>query len=91
MNEEMRKDFEKFYIRKYGEISTYLGDYVSGHTKEHWRTWQASREAMKPINLPSRDLCATGCEYGDGLENGWNNAIGECRQSIESAGYKVAP
>ena len=83
MNEEMRKEFEVFYIRKYGSLSTYKDDYVSGHTKEHWRTWQASREAMRPIKLPDATF-----ETPSGDSALREDAV---LSAIESAGYKVAP
>lgn len=83
MNEEMQKEFEKFYIRKYGSLSTYQGDYVSGHTKEHWHTWQASREAMKPIKLPDATFETPSGDSALREDDVFN--------AIYAAGYKVAP
>ena len=51
--------------------------------------WKARGEAMKPIKLPdATKICWYG-EYANGISNGWNNALCECREAIQQAGYKV--
>jgi predicted DNA-binding protein len=84
MNEEMRKEFEDFYINKYGVIAICSGNYTSERAIEQWDAWQASREAMKPIKLPKlmKNTQEQSCYY-------YNDAIEECKESIQQAGYKV--
>lgn len=83
MNEEMRKEFEEWYVGKYGSIAICHGYYTSDHAIERWEQWQVSREAMKPINLPDATF-----ETPSG-----DNALREDAviDAIYAAGYKVAP
>ena len=90
MNEEMRKEFEAWIIKSNatGRVPNFImkndnGAYIDPQTSDLWISWQASREAMKPIKLPTATF-----ETPSG-----DNALREdaviC--AIESAGYKVAP
>jgi predicted DNA-binding protein len=85
MNEEMRKEFEDFYINKYGVIAICSGNYTSERAIEQWDAWQASREAMKPIKLPKlmKNTQEQSCYY-------YNDAIEECKEAIQQAGCEVA-
>ena len=91
MNEEMRKEFEEWFSSYSNEIgfnysfATLLnGEYASWPEHNAFLGWQASREAMKPIKLPvkMKNTEAAECYY-------YNDAIDECKEAIEQAGYKV--
>ena len=93
MNEEMRKEFEEWFSSYCNErgfnysFATLLnGEYASWPEHNAFLGWQASREAMKPIKLPvkMKNTEAAECYY-------YNDAIDECKEAIEQAGYKVEP
>ena len=93
MNEEMRKEFEEFwvnYCEKRGvncNLARLINDeYASWPEHNAYVGWQASREAMKPIKLPTKmkNTQEQSCYY-------YNDAIDECKEAIQQAGYKVAP
>ena len=93
MNKEMRKEFEAWWSGycdvqgfNYSFATLLNGEYASWPEHNAWIGWQASREAMKPIKLPTKmkNIEAAECYY-------YNDAIDECREAIETAGYKVAP
>ena len=91
MNEEMRKEFESWIIKSNatGRVPNFImkndnGAYIDPKTSDLWISWQASREAMKPIKLPTKmkNTEAAECYY-------YNDAIDECKEAIKQAGYKV--
>ena len=91
MSEEMRKEFEEWIIKSNatGRVPNFImkndnGAYVDPQTSDLWISWQASREAMKPIKLPTKmkNTQEQSCYY-------YNNAIDECKEAIQQAGYKV--
>ena len=93
MNEEMRKEFEKRFSSycdargfNYSFATLLNGEYARWPEHNAFLGWQASREAMKPIELPvkMKNTEAAECYY-------YNDAIDECKEAIEQAGYKVAP
>ena len=93
MSEEMRKEFEKWFSSycdargfNYSFATLLNGEYASWPEHNAFLGWQASREAMKPIKLPvkMKNTEAAECYY-------YNDAIDECKEAIEQAGYKVAP
>ena len=86
MNEEMRKEFEGWCIDNDLSYQMSFGQYHNAKTQNYWRIWQASREAMKPIKLPKtmKNTQEQSCYY-------YNDAIYECKEAIQQAGYKVAP
>lgn len=93
MSEEMRKEFEEFwvsYCEKRGDtcsLARLINDeYASWPEHNAYVGWQASREAMKPIKLPvkMKNTEAVECHL-------YNCAIDDCKEAIEQAGYKVAP
>ena len=92
MKEEMRKEFEEWWVAHC--VNRHLicslaklvnGEYASINARTAWVAWQASREAMEPIKLPvkMKNTEAAECYY-------YNDAIDECKEAIEQAGYKVA-
>ena len=90
MNEEMRKEFERWIIvsNTTRRVPIFImknedGAYIDPQTYELWVAWQASREAMKPIKLPDATF-----ETPSG-----DNALREDAviDAIYAAGYKVAP
>ena len=85
MNEEMRKEFEGWCIDNDLSYQMSFGQYHNAKTQNYWRIWQASREAMKPIRLPKtmKNTQEQSCYY-------YNDAIDECKEAIQQAGYKVA-
>ena len=92
MNEEMRKEFEVWWSSycddlgfNYSFATLLNGEYANWPEHNAWIGWQASREAMKPIELPKKYLTVIDneCYY-------YNAAIEECESAIEQAGYKVA-
>jgi len=96
MNEEIRKEFERWIIESNttGRVPNFIMKnencaYIDPQTSNLWIAWQASREAMKPIKLPDTSKYRVGVEYGDGLSNGRNNAILQCSEILQQAGYKV--
>ena len=91
MNEEMRKEFEEFwvnYCEKRGvncNLARLINDeYASWPEHNAYVGWQASREAMKPIKLPKtmKNTQEQSCYY-------YNDATNECKEAIQQAGYKV--
>lgn len=93
MNEEMRKEFEAWIIKSNatGIVPNFImkndnGAYVDPKTSDLWFSWKASREAMKPIKLPKtmKNTQEQSCYY-------YNDAVDECKEAIQQAGYKVAP
>ena len=87
MSEEMRKEFEVWSKQQWFVNIEKLpnGKYLSQRTEMKWMVWQASREAMKPIKLPKtmKNTQEQSCYY-------YNDAIDECKEAIQQAGYKVA-
>ena len=90
MNEEMRKEFEAWIIKSNatGVVPNFImkndnGAYIDPQTSDLWISWQASREALKPIKLPTATF-----ETPSG-----DNALREDAviDAIYAAGYKVAP
>ena len=90
MNEEIRKEFEDWwvdYCEKRGvncNLARLINDeYASWPEHNAYVGWQASREAMKPIKLPDSTF-----ETPSG-----DSALREAAvyEAIEQAGYKVAP
>lgn len=86
MNEEIRKEFEGWCkLQWFVNIEkSPNGKYLSQQTEIKWMVWQASREAMKPIKLPTKmkNTQEQSCYY-------YNDAIDECKEAIQQAGYKV--
>ena len=91
MNEEMRKEFEAWIIKSNDTwvVPNFImkndnGAYVDPQTSDLWISWQASREAMKPIKLPKKmkNTQEQSCYY-------YNDAVDECKEAIQQAGYKV--
>lgn len=91
MNEEMRKEFEVWWVNyciKRGvncNLARLINDeYASWPEHNAYVGWQASREAMKPIKLPTKmkNTQEQSCYY-------YNDAIDECKEAIQQAGYKV--
>ena len=77
MNEEMREEFEEWYEAE-GKAKPFTTVCIKDKMLD---SWQASREAMKPIKLP----CAT-FETPSG-----DNAFSEddVIEAIQQAGYEV--
>ena len=97
MNEEMRKEFEKFYIKNLGTYTspdarilekdgTSNDAYKDLTVDFAWFFWQASREAMKPIKPPDLNISMP-MDY----RIGFTHAVNEFCDSAEKNGYKVAP
>ena len=91
MSEEMRKEFEEWIIKSNatGRVPNFImkndnGAYIDPQTSDLWISWQASREAMKPIKLPTKmkNTQEQSCYY-------YNDAIDECKEVIQQAGHKV--
>ena len=91
MNEEMRKEFEAWIIKSNatGRVPNFImkndnGAYIDPKTSDLWISWQASRESMKPIKLPKKmkNTQEQSCYY-------YNDAVDECKEAIQQAGYKV--
>ena len=85
MSEEMRKEFEGWCIDNDLSYQMSFGQYHNAKTQNYWRIWKASREATKPVRLPTKmkNTEAAECYY-------YNDAIDECKEAIQQAGYKVA-
>lgn len=88
MSEEMRKEFEAWIIKSNatGRVPNFImkndnGAYIDPQTSDLWISWQASREAMKPIKLPDATF-----ETPSG-----DNALREDAviDAIYAAGYKA--
>ena len=103
MNEEMRKEFESWIIKSNatGRVPNFImkndnGAYIDPKTSDLWISWQASREALKPIKLPDIDSFRFIEEYWDGENETTENVFYEDSYksdlvaAIQKAGYKVA-
>lgn len=97
MNEEMRKAFEDWIIsnNKNIDVPNFImkndnGAYIDPQTSDLWVSWQASREAMKPIKLPKETDTST-CKSIEKeiLHDGINYGIQQCKEAIKQSGYKV--
>ena len=87
MSEEaMMREFEEWCKKNDLSYQMSYGMFHSEKTQSAWRIWKASREAMKPIELPKKmkNTQEQSCYY-------YNDAIDECKEAIQQAGYKVAP
>lgn len=91
MNEEMRKEFELWWETycndrgfNYSFATLLNGEYASWPEHNAYVGWQASREAMKPVRLPTKmkNTQEQSCYY-------YNDAIDECKEAIQQAGYRV--
>lgn len=84
MKEEMRKEFEEWYVDEF-RFSPNCSSGMSIHAQSRWQAWKASREAMKPIKLPKlmKNTQEQSCYY-------YNDAVEECKEAIQQAGYEVA-
>ena len=92
MSEEMREEFEEWAVSHQYTIRpavTNCGVIIDEKYGHHsvqiaWESWQASREAMKPIKLPKKmkNTQEQSCYY-------YNDAVDECKEAIQQAGYKV--
>ena len=91
MSEEMRKEFEAWIIKSNATwiVPNFImkndnGAYIDPQTSGLWISWKASREAMKLIKLPTKmkNTQEQSCYY-------YNDAIDECKEAIQQAGYKV--
>ena len=101
MNEEMRKEFEEFwvnYCEKRGvncNLARLINDeYASWPEHNAYVGWQASREAMKPITLPNEieidligDMVAN--SHQNSYSEGYNDALKDVETAINEAGYKA--
>ena len=90
MNEEMRKEFEKWWIGYcknrhlgYSLATSITGKYENDMTETAWTGWRVAREAMKPIKLPDATF-----ETPSGDSALREDAV---IAAIYAAGYKVAP
>ena len=91
MNEEMRKEFEAWIIKSNAtwRVPNFImkndnGAYIDPKTSDLWISWQASREAMKPIKSPTKMNNTQSAECYC-----YNEAIEECKEAIKQAGYEV--
>ena len=88
MNEEMRKEFELWFseeVQFSKESINATQEQFDSFKSIALQIWQASRKAMKPIKLPKtmKNKQEQSCYY-------YNDAIGECKEAIQQAGYEVA-
>ena len=84
MNEEqMRKEFEEWFCNEY-LLGGGVVNYGCRTTYIAWNAWQASRQAMKPIKLPTKMKNTQSVEC-----HCYNAAIEECKEAIKQAGYEV--
>ena len=93
----MRKEFEEFYWKENNhsfsdnltkdmlfKIGIIEGNYFDNEVRVAFYWWKASREAMKPVKLPKlmKNTQEQACYY-------YNDAIAECKEAIQQAGYEV--
>ena len=93
MNEEMRKEFDEWYVDKFGFSPNCSGG-MSIHAQSRWEAWKASREAMKLIKFPSEiDIDLIGDQVANSHANsyaeGYNDALSDLELKITELGYKV--
>ena len=101
MNEEMRKEFEKWFSSycdargfNYSFATLLNGEYASWPEHNAFLGWQASREAMKPIEFPAEiELDLIGDQVAPTHQNsyaeGYNDALSDLELKITELGYKV--
>ena len=96
MSEEMRKEFENTLWDKFSRdfnvsrkrafnYSENSDEYINSFVNDMYFMWKKSREAMNPIKLPTKmkNTQEQSCYY-------YNDAVDECKEAIQQAGYKVA-
>lgn len=102
--ENMRSEFEAWYLREYFEgddqcgmewLSTEpCGGYRHAEPSKQWKVWQASRAALV-VELPKLaglEKPFTGTDMAEIREdNKYNLALRHCRDAIEAAGVRVKP
>ena len=93
MNEEQtRKEFEEWCVShgftlRPAETNCGIviyGEYGNQRVQIAWQAWQASRQAMKPIKLPTKMKNTQSAEC-----HCYNAAIEECKEAIKQAGHEV--
>ena len=107
MNEEMRKEFEEFYWKENNhsfsdnltkdmlfKIGIIEGNYFDNEVRVAFYWWQASRQAMKPIEFPAEiELDLIGDQVAPTHQNsyaeGYNDALSDLELKITELGYKV--
>lgn len=98
MNYEIRKEFE-VWADSIGlcqvDLIIDLERYMDGNVELAWQSWQASREAMKPVKFPSEiDIDLIGDQVANSHANsyaeGYNDALSDLELKITELGYKVS-
>lgn len=81
MMDKSRQQFEEFISK---------GDYpwVKGIIPVMWMVWEASRESLE-VELPSDVITGHDGMFDEGLAIGYNNALEECKQILDSNGVKI--
>lgn len=79
--DKSRQQFEEFISK---------GDYpwVKGIIPVMWMVWEASRESLE-VELPSDVITGHDGMFDEGLAIGYNNALEECKQILDSNGVKI--
>lgn len=79
--DKSRQQFEEFISK---------GDYpwVKGIIPVMWMVWEASRESLE-IELPSDVITDHDGMFDEGLAIGYNNALEECKEILDSNGVKI--
>lgn len=79
--DKSRQQFEEFISK---------GDYpwVKGIIPVMWMVWEASRESLE-IELPSDVITGHDGMFDEGLAIGYNNALEECKEILDSNGVKI--
>ena len=103
MNEEqMRKEFEEWCVShgftlRLAETNCGIviyGEYGNQRVQIAWQAWQASRQAMKPIEFPAEiELDLIGDQVAPTHQNsyaeGYNDALSDLELKITELSYKV--
>ena len=80
-----REEFEEWCKQQwFVNLETVNDFYISTKTNILWDAWKASRQAMKPIKLPTKMKNTQSAEC-----HCYNAAIEECKEAIKQAGHEV--
>lgn len=93
--DKSRKQFESWLVRNHSDTCNNInfeinskGDYRYFSTRLAWEAWQASRESLG-VELPSDVITGHDGMFDEGLAIGYNNALEECKEILDSNGVKV--
>lgn len=81
---DIREEFEAWHHAEFGYVVAAQDDPTQeGQCAKRWKTWQASRAALK-VELPERKKWAP-----DGRIEGFNDCLDRVTEALQQAGIEV--